>query len=552
MKVQPWFAVALAQPLQAMQARGYRPFAYADDTVLAADADRTGDALCEWQNQLSHLGLRLNLDKLHFWNPGQHDIPLEVQEHYPGLRISRHGFVVCGLPIDSAEGSADDRAGPWGSDAFVRQFLEDVRQTLAGRLRTLGTFINHMGPHTEALHIALAVVRVQLLTRHVHLARFCQREVFHEWSSVLQGDIAHWLTTMLELPLDTPAARSVLTVPVSRGGLGFLDPQHEAALHYLQAVMPLVGEWSSDEEGDYLNRTVADTLEYLNYHARVDLRPLVAHLDPTRQPRKLRELFYERLALQMQDICPWLVPPGLPNVPEGEISYRWMLRCQMSWYVVAPGLPHLTRAPLRLALASLMGLPVFPPGQRCHYTPVTTGRRCHHQLGTHSEHVFACAQSPGMRRHNRLRDAWMHLAWSAAWHAQTEQLVFTAADLCKRADLVALSPEGTKIACDVLVTASPTPCERHGPHLEKMAAAKARQYNTVSWGKCHEDATFVALVHDAQHHWLHPDALRLLHRLVIPPLQDVAAVCSSYHACGLLVGMADACCVRLPPLRGGM
>ena len=109
----------------------------------------------------------------------------------------------------------------------------------------------------------------------------------------------------------------------------------------------------------------------------------------------------------------------------------------------------------------------------------------------------------------------MHLARSAGWHAQTEQLVFTTAEVCKRADLVALAPDGAKFACDVLVTASPTPCERHGPHLEKMAAAKARQYNTVSWGRCHKDATFVALVHDAQQHWLHADALRLLHRLVM-------------------------------------
>ena len=509
------FAVTLAKPLQTMADNGYQPFAYADDVVLAAPADRTGTALAEWRDQLGCIGLRLNQHKLHFWNPGLHDIPLDVQETYPDLQISAQGFVVCGLPIDSEEGPADERAGPWGTASYVDQFLQEVRQTLAGRLRTLATFVNHHGPHTEALHIALSIVRIQLLTRHVHLARFCQRDSFHRWAGEIDRDIIGWLTNVLELPLDTPAARSVLAVPVSRGGLGFLHPQHEAALHYLQAVMPLVGEWTSDEEGDCLHRLVAETLEYLNHHARVDLRPLVAHLEPARQPRKIRDLFYERLALQMQDLCPWLIPPGLPTTPDGEITYRWMLRCQLSWYVRTPGCPALVRAPLRLALASYMGLPVFAPGQRCHYTPVTTGRRCHQQLGTHSEHVFACAHSPGMRRHNRLRDAWMQLAKTAGWHAQTEQLVFTAADICKRADIVALAPDGTKFACDVMVTASPTPCERHGPHLEKMAAAKARMYNTVSWGKCHEDATFVALVHDAHQHWLHADALRLLHRLVM-------------------------------------
>ena len=107
---------------------------------------------------------------------------------------------------------------------------------------------------------------------------------FHTWSAQIDQDILQWLATVLELPLDTPAARSVLTVPVTRGGLGFLHPQHEAALHYLQAMMPLVGEWTSDAEGDALHQTVADALEYLNHHARTDFRPLVAHLEPGRQP----------------------------------------------------------------------------------------------------------------------------------------------------------------------------------------------------------------------------------------------------------------------------
>ena len=59
-------------------------------------------------------------------------------------------------------------------------------------------------------------------------------------------------------------------------------------------------------------------------------------------------------------------------------------------------------------------------------------------------------------------------------------------------------------------------------HLEKMAAAKARQHHMVPWGKCHEEATFVPLVHDAQQHWLHPAGLRLLHRLVMAIAKRIA------------------------------
>ena len=44
--------------------------------------------------------------------------------------------------------------------------------------------------------------------------------------------------------VNTPAARSVLAVPMSLGGFSFLLHQHEAALHYLSATLPFIGEWT--------------------------------------------------------------------------------------------------------------------------------------------------------------------------------------------------------------------------------------------------------------------------------------------------------------------
>ena len=67
----------------------------------------------------------------------------------------------------------------------------------------------------------------------------------------------------------------------------------------------------------------------------------------------------------------------------------------------------------------------------------------------------------------------------------------------------------------VMVTASPAPAEPHAQHLHRMVTAKARQYLTVPWGKCHEDATFVPLLHDALHHWMPPDTLQFLHRAIM-------------------------------------
>ena len=88
-------------------------------------------------------------------------------------------------------------------------------------------------------------------------------------------------------------------------------------------------------------------------------------------------------------------------------------------------------------------------------------RRCHRLLGNYSDHVFACAQGPGMRRHNRLRDTWIQLCRRAGWHTDAEQLVYIAPGETKRADLVTLTLEGQRLACDVMVTAAPAP----GSHM---------------------------------------------------------------------------------------
>ena len=60
-----------------------------------------------------------------------------------------------------------------------------------------------------------------------------------------------------------------------------------------------------------------------------------------------------------------------------------------------------------------------------------------------------------MRRHNRMTDEWITLCRVVGWHAQAEPLIFTAQDVCKRTDLVALSPDGIQYACDVMFTAPP-------------------------------------------------------------------------------------------------
>ena len=226
-------------------------------------------------------------------------------------------------------------------------------------------------------------------------------------------------------------------------------------------------------------------------------------------------------------ICPWLQAPGLPtaNSTQADISWRWQVRTTMAWY---SGSPHarVQREPLRFAIQKHLGLPLFAPGQRCLYTPLTTGRRCHHALGAYSDHAFTCAQGPGVRRRNRLRDSWIALCRKAGWHVDAEQLVYIAPGETKRADFVALTPDGQRLACDIMVTASPTPWAPHGPHLHTAAAA-----NTTPGGFMHDRSQFLPLLHDAHNHWLSAEALRLLHRLTTAKARQTApGVNAVWHA----------------------
>ena len=233
---------------------------------------------------------------------------------HPQAEITTSGFRVCGLPLDQADTSDPQDFTPLGAPTFTEEFLEETRAATQRRLRVLTTFVHNLGPQTEALHVALRTARVNLQTRHVHLYRFSDSESIQRWTGQLDMDIQEWLATLLDSPLDTPHAQVVLRAPVGQGGLGFLSHQHEAAaLHLLQALLPMVEELPArDDEEAPVARLIAETLDYLEHHARVPLRPGLLSLQPHRMGRRLRELFYDAHGRQLREICPWLQPPGLP------------------------------------------------------------------------------------------------------------------------------------------------------------------------------------------------------------------------------------------------
>ena len=110
----------------------------------------------------------------------------------------------------------------------------------------------------------------------------------------------------------------------------------------------------------------------------------------------------------------------------------------------------------------------------------------------------------------------------ADWHTDPEQEIRTGADDTKRADLVSLTQEDTRIAADIMVAAAPALGEAHGEHLSRSENAKASRYHAHAWTATLDGTTIVPVVHDAINHWLAPSALRLLHRLAVTMAQHSA------------------------------
>ena len=165
------FCLLLAGPLQSINSDTTAAVAYADDAVLVTSIDNAATALTRWRDLLRPLGLTLNLGKLEMWNPDGHDIPADLQESCPGLQVSDQGFRICGLPLEKVDDTDPLADHPCGTDTFTGQFLHQSREALQARLRVFAAFVTHHGPHTEALHIALHILRVNLSARCVHLYR---------------------------------------------------------------------------------------------------------------------------------------------------------------------------------------------------------------------------------------------------------------------------------------------------------------------------------------------------------------------------------------------
>ena len=278
-----------------------------------------------------------------------------LRAKYPLASISSAGVTLCGLPLESP---ASDSGLVWGTTSYVDSFLEQTLSQLDMRLRALSRFLTVLGPGTVAAHASLHVLRINLLSRFVHLFRFLPVDRSLQLAREVDDRILPWLQESLDLPLASPPVRIILQTPTAHGGLSLLRMHHEALLHCISGLLALPAEGVplTLPEQDSLTLAVAA----LHRLTGVQAATATAHLLPHRRAAHLRRLVYESLARSLVDSCPWLLPPPLDaNALKAGVTVRFQFRLLLGWYE-AVGSQHAHCACVEACLCCPLSHTYFP------------------------------------------------------------------------------------------------------------------------------------------------------------------------------------------------
>ena len=309
---------------------------------------------------------------------------------------------------------------------FTQAFLAKLGRKLQLRSGALAAFIDVLGPASPALHIAVQILQVNLQSSFVHVFRALPWDLSHAWAAQVQQDVHRWISDQLSCPVAGPAAQLTLAMPLRYAGLGILNHQYEAALHYLNGALALNDSHSlSLGNSETWPQEIGRAVVFVERISHIAVERIAGPWPPSRQGKAFRRQFYsDALAKQLHDLMPQLSPSGA----DAE-SHALHVRTVMAWYVASSD-THLPRGPFRLAWATHLGLPAFESEQQCNYCPLATGRPCAAPLGQHGTHVHSCAFGPRQRRINAVRDAWSSLIRAARWRCETEQVVRTGEARC--------------------------------------------------------------------------------------------------------------------------
>ena len=207
--------------------------------------------------------------------------------------------------------------------------------------------------------------------------------------------------------------------------------------------------------------------------------------------RLLRQVFYSARA-PAEPERPSVRLNATPNDPQqaAGLAAAQQLAAQLAWWI-APGISGFVLGQfLRWFVRDRCGLPIYPCGARCMYTPRVSGVMCNTPLDATNLHSQACCHSVVQARHHAVRDWIADCMRDIHWHVGIEQEVRIAVgpvheqedDACrpttKRADIIATQPSGQQLILDVAITSS-SAAGNAADDVDKVQMQKCRLYGVT-------------------------------------------------------------------------
>ena len=483
------FAAVLTEAQAALKARllehdirpgtHYHMVSYLDDIVLAVHGEHARVVYPEWKAVLDEYGLKLQDEKTRVHTPtGASAQTLELAGLPP---YAMEGLVLCGLPTVT-DPTSDRPDLPVGTREFIAAWLRARLDQFKNRARVLVHLAEASPKHGQ--HLALHLLRVSAQARHFHVLSSIAGDLIDTWATDMSQVMWNCVVDIMGWPAMTPPTRDILSLPMTHGGLGFLDLSVEGPLLYFTRRV-LLRQAGSSSMGQAKPWTDMETWAIERLTGLMDCTPwavLKMSEDDLRSQGHRHAVKAWRGTIYARRIPPqWGGPVAAYQQPtkvqcQGkELTYTALNYLSLLWWC-APGKSFLENGILDLALRSRLNLPLHRPDATCQHYRAPRSAICGQPLDSESIHANKCCHASVTLRHNSLRDCLILLARQAGWAASPEQMIKCAgSDTRHKCDALLLQTSGRVLAVEVSVTSfvRSTPA---AADLHKVCREKAARY----------------------------------------------------------------------------
>ena len=407
-------------------------FAYLDDLTVVTSASGADAAIAKVEEEFARLGLQIHRGKSFCHSPSgsSPDGPRAAQLWQNAVR--HDGFVLCGAPFGNGRTTEtmDDLVGiaPFGSDAFIRDFLHNVAEKFGAYTRRVAEIPTSCTPGRPGVQCANALLRQCGVQRVTHLLRTLPPPLTHDFAREIDAHVLRAFEAVNGLPLLAPERQAWACLPLAAGGLGLGNAWELREGAFLGSWCLVKPPPNSTAVPEQVHAAATSLQERLQVDVCECTHASWHELGRGGRKQVQRQLTHAANGSLVSRVCDNLDDVARATMASGSCSPGTVGHRSASasaWLTALPrAAPYaLPDEAFRTAVRSRLRLPLVQSQTPCAYRTITTHRVCGAGLTADADHAHGCCRRPIIFRHNALRDLWAALYAEAGCIVDTEQAV---------------------------------------------------------------------------------------------------------------------------------